>query len=741
MAIVRISFADANIRSISYFKNGDGTPATHIYSRADYWTVGSGYGFTVYDVIPNVSYFQINYDTEYDVYWAWNNVSGGTAGLTWGRRSGNFGGDNLYMLTAHNGSYGSATFYADDGIATGIQSGTTILRYSDNGMSRPASSWFNDVGEGLVWEPLPGGYFEKQCADTGAYEIKNTVNCAEYNNTYDYFFYQHGQLVTYTVKSEAGGGIKTALPSTAQTVVKGNSQAISATVLPDGWGDWSEASTTTYLSRKYYEYSFATWTISSGSGSFKSATSSSTEFTPTSNSVVRATGIGTVTSTEYKYRVRYNANGGSGSMSATDSNSGTTSTGNKSVTISTNSFTRTNYVFTGWNTKADGSGTTYAAGRNSIPHSLTLYAQWALASITLTFQKVGEGTIGRTTGTVPYGSTYTVDTSNALVFSQSGGTTAVLRVSASPAAGYTFSGWSPSSGTVTTATTFTATFTAKQIKITFNANGGSGGPTSQLYTYSNTGTFTLEASTPTRTGYDFLGWSTSSTATTATYQPKQAIAKNTFTSNQTFYAVWQIKQFVMQFAGDRGCTVSKTKSISLPYGTTYQVVTNNRLQFRYNGTIVESCDITLKTGYEFDKWTPSSGTITKVIVFTASTKRKQLPYFFWDLNDGSTDANIIKTGQPVTNLRAAAWNKLNSDIKTLSSYHGITYTFSNVTSGAAISAAAFNIARTGISNIPGHGTLPIVAVTGNTILASMYQAASASLKSAYNTAVDAWNNN
>lgn len=68
----------------------------------------------------------------------------------------------------------------------------------------------------------------------------------------------------------------------------------------------------------------------------------------------------------------YNANGGSGKMSATNG------TVNKSVKVAACSFTRDGYEFTGWNTKKDGSGKSYAAGSN---YTLTegddvLYAQW-----------------------------------------------------------------------------------------------------------------------------------------------------------------------------------------------------------------------------------------------------------------------------------------------------------------------------------------------------------------------------
>ena len=71
--------------------------------------------------------------------------------------------------------------------------------------------------------------------------------------------------------------------------------------------------------------------------------------------------------------------------------------------------------------------------------------------------------------------------------------------------------------------------------ISYNANGGSGAPASQTKAYG--ANLTLSSTVPTRSGYTFLGWSTSSTATTATY------AKGaTYTANMTatLYAVWKI---------------------------------------------------------------------------------------------------------------------------------------------------------------------------------------------------------
>ena len=71
--------------------------------------------------------------------------------------------------------------------------------------------------------------------------------------------------------------------------------------------------------------------------------------------------------------------------------------------------------------------------------------------------------------------------------------------------------------------------------VTYNANGGSGAPESQ--TAISGMNLTLSSTVPTKAGYTFLGWSTSNTATTATYS-KGA----TYTANKsaTLYAVWKI---------------------------------------------------------------------------------------------------------------------------------------------------------------------------------------------------------
>lgn len=73
----------------------------------------------------------------------------------------------------------------------------------------------------------------------------------------------------------------------------------------------------------------------------------------------------------------------------------------------------------------------------------------------------------------------------------------------------------------------------------YDANGGSGAPTAQTYTQSGDSyTFTVSNTIPTRTNYRFEGWSTSSSATTATYHGGDSFTVNKSDPTKTLYAVW-----------------------------------------------------------------------------------------------------------------------------------------------------------------------------------------------------------
>lgn len=78
---------------------------------------------------------------------------------------------------------------------------------------------------------------------------------------------------------------------------------------------------------------------------------------------------------ETPYAIKYDGNGADGGTAVAD----TVGMAGEDVTVASNTYTKTGKTFAGWNTKADGSGTSYAAGASLElgAANVTLYAQWS----------------------------------------------------------------------------------------------------------------------------------------------------------------------------------------------------------------------------------------------------------------------------------------------------------------------------------------------------------------------------
>lgn len=209
----------------------------------------------------------------------------------------------------------------------------------------------------------------------------------------------------------------------------------------------------------------------------------------------------------------------------TSSTTGTMSaqTSSAAADLTSENFTRPGYVFTGWNTQADGNGTAYVDGASyDFAADMTLYAQWAPVEYTVTFHaNDGAGTMA----------------------DQTSSTSATLTPEEFTRVGYTFDGWNTQAdgnGTdfVDAATyaftadmTLYAQWTPIPHTVTFMSNGSTGSMSAQT----GSTTTDISANTLTRAGYVFAGWNTQPDGSGELYADE---AEHAFTEDLILYAQW-----------------------------------------------------------------------------------------------------------------------------------------------------------------------------------------------------------
>jgi uncharacterized repeat protein (TIGR02543 family) len=195
---------------------------------------------------------------------------------------------------------------------------------------------------------------------------------------------------------------------------------------------------------------------------------------------------------------------------------------------------RAGYSFGGWSLTRGGAATTEITTATTGDTTRTLFAVW---NTMITYSKNGADS-GNPFGNVlnetyRFGETLTLPTVGTMVKS-----------------GFAFGGWMPSTVSTNRSTTYTAALTAlgnptlyaAWIKtVTFNSNTATSGsiPGAQVFVSGGTALKLPVASEVTlrKSGYDFIGWSTTATGTPvtnpATYTP--------LVSQQTLYAVWRVQ--------------------------------------------------------------------------------------------------------------------------------------------------------------------------------------------------------
>lgn len=255
------------------------------------------------------------------------------------------------------------------------------------------------------------------------------------------------------------------------------------------------------------------------------------------SSTVDYTGSINITGGSKTFTLNYNANGGSGAPSAqTYTGTGSSHT----FTISSTEPTRNGYSFEGWSTSSSGSATYQPGGRISVTGTTTLYAVWEkndtpVTSITVSAS--GEGDYVTLTANV---SPSSASNKNVTWSVYSG--TGDVRLSSTT--GSSIKVYPEGSGSVTIRATAQdgsgryGSDTLYVFEMAFNANGGSGAPSSVLYIDYNSSSNRLEipSGEPYRSGWEFMGWSTSSSGSPS-YDPGDTYSVS-YSSVRTMYAIW-----------------------------------------------------------------------------------------------------------------------------------------------------------------------------------------------------------
>lgn len=146
-------------------------------------------------------------------------------------------------------------------------------------------------------------------------------------------------------------------------------------------------------------------------------------------------------------------------------------------------------------------------------------------------------------------------------------------------------------GTMTVSKSYTIPALASYA-VKYDANGGSGAPGQQTKYYGKN--LTLSSTKPSRKGYTFQGWATSSTGGVA-YASGATYSAN---SEVTLYAVWKANTWTVKYHanGGTGAPASQTKT----YGQTLKLSTTKPTRADYNflgwGTSPDSTTVAYQAG-------------------------------------------------------------------------------------------------------------------------------------------------
>lgn len=337
----------------------------------------------------------------------------------------------------------------------------------------------------------------------------------------------------------------------------------------------------------------------------------------------------TVLYAQYKakeYKVAYDGNGATSGTAPADE---TLYLKGDTAAILDNTFLNPGYYFAGWNTEANGTGTSFKPGDTYTfgSEDLTLYAQWTLSDYTITY----DGN-GHTEGIAPVDGTmyHMEDEANVLT-----GTMTKL--------GFTFDHWNTKKDNTgdsylpgdllpigTENVVLYAQWTPVQYKVSFNSNGSTAGtlPADQEHVMGDE--VVLPQNTLLRAGYRFTGWNTKADGKGIAYEPGDKFILGA--ENLVLYAQWEEENYTVTYdvGGAKGTAPVDSKTYVLGESVTVlgHTLTKDGYQFAGWNTEKDGSGKLYQTGNTFAitegnlvlyaQWTqvlPKAGSSSNFLIF------------------------------------------------------------------------------------------------------------------------------
>ncbi|MGN1187569.1 MAG: InlB B-repeat-containing protein, partial [Lachnospiraceae bacterium] len=234
-------------------------------------------------------------------------------------------------------------------------------------------------------------------------------------------------------------------------------------------------------------------------------------------------------------KVIYDGNGATGG-----STSGVNIDYGLNLTVASNGFSKTNFHFLNWNTKSDGSGTSYSPGAtirmspSSHGQEYRLYAIWERDTYTQTINYYRYEYNNGTWSWVK-DKTVTYTAGAGLTFN------AASKAGAETISGYYYDHIDTGSWTVTGAATANAYFMPNTYRVSYNGNGATGGSMADTTGCTYSVPFILRGNGFSKTYYTFNGWNTRADGTGTSYSDSAQAVNLTTVKDGTavLYAQWK----------------------------------------------------------------------------------------------------------------------------------------------------------------------------------------------------------